>query len=57
MIGDIEVQAHQRFFTAVLIFYSFRKIAYLKGQSHEIFYLFFRQTSPPGPSRDVLGPF
>ena len=30
----------------------------LKGQSHEIFVLgFFPQTAPPGPIRDVLGPF
>ena len=30
----------------------------LKGQSHEIFCTrFFPQTAPPGPIRDVLGPF
>ena len=30
----------------------------LKGQSHEIFCTrFFPQTTPPGPIRDVLGPF
>ena len=30
----------------------------LKGQSHEIFVVsFFPQTAPPGPIRDVLGPF
>ena len=36
------------------------KVGYspLKGQSHEIFCTrFFPQTTPPGPIRDVLGPF
>ena len=30
----------------------------LKGQSHEIFYIpFFHLPAPPGPIRDVQGPF
>jgi len=33
-------------------------ICTFKGQSHEIFFIFFpHQTAPPGPIRDVLGPF
>ena len=40
---------------------AFVKVRYLqrlKGQSHEIFFsLFFPQTAPPGPIRDVQGPF
>ena len=35
-----------------------KNIHSLKGQSHEIFCTrFFPLTTPPGPIRDVLGPF